>query len=684
MAAGRETISLSFQAELGDLKRQLGTLPGVTKKEAAAMVKELNTGFKQAERAAAKAAKANKKQFGKMTEDAKAVGAAIVGAAVAVGALTAHFVELSNELTDASARSGVATDTLAGLRLAAKASGQEFATFADALGAFPVKMTEAASGAGNAAIAFDRLKVSATDQNGALRSSEDVLRDLLSALGDVESQEERAALAAYALGEAAGPAFLQSGAIQNLDQYVALATTFGTSVGPEAAAAASDMARQMAILETVSLGQLQQLIASIGGPAGSLNDVLDTATVAVIGLGEIFSAVLATMSETVGMVIDGPLRALVMATNGEPVEALRILRETSDETFEGMLRFRFPAVAMYKGLSRGVENATDKIREFHKQTRDLATPAATPQGLPTSAQDGAGAAAGAGAGVGTSATDKAISDLDRLRQAQRKASEARLSERAKIQLAFEREQDVIFEAMKLAGDSDEVQAAIVVSQTERAIALADLKKRLDDEEMERQEAMAAKALQLNQQIAGSTADALGALASVAGAASAAMAEAGTKGAKKNAVLMFRVSKALALATIPLRIAEGLITAAAQPPPINGIQTATVLAAGAAQGIAVASSKPPTFDRGGIINAGTGDQVAAAVLPGEAILSREAVGNLGRGGVNALNSGGSAGSPVVVQMVYRHRVFDEFVQDNMSAPTPLSNAIRGSRVTGRRG
>ena len=63
MAAGRETISLSFQAELGDLKRQLGTLPGVTKKEAAEMVRELNTGFKQAERAAAKAAKANRRQF---------------------------------------------------------------------------------------------------------------------------------------------------------------------------------------------------------------------------------------------------------------------------------------------------------------------------------------------------------------------------------------------------------------------------------------------------------------------------------------------------------------------------------------------------------------------------------------------------------------------------------------------
>ena len=126
MAAGRETIALSFQADLGDLKKQLAQLDGITKKEAAQMVKDLNVGFKQAERAAAKAAKANKKQFQQMSASAKDVGAAIAGAAVAVGALTAHFVELSNELTNASAKSGVAVDTLAGLRLAAKSSGLEF------------------------------------------------------------------------------------------------------------------------------------------------------------------------------------------------------------------------------------------------------------------------------------------------------------------------------------------------------------------------------------------------------------------------------------------------------------------------------------------------------------------------------------------------------------------------------
>lgn len=137
MAAGRETISLSFQADLGDLKKQLASMQGVTKKEAAAMVRELNTGFKQAERAAAKAARANRKQFKQMANSAKLAGAAIVGVAGSVVALSQAFADLQNELADASARTGVAVETLAGLRLAAEGSGLEFRNLEAGLNKLP-------------------------------------------------------------------------------------------------------------------------------------------------------------------------------------------------------------------------------------------------------------------------------------------------------------------------------------------------------------------------------------------------------------------------------------------------------------------------------------------------------------------------------------------------------------------
>jgi hypothetical protein len=680
MAAGRETISLSFQAELGDLKRQLGQLDGITKKEAAAMVKELNVGFKQAERAAAKAAKANKRQFKDMADSAAMAGAAIVGVAGSVVALSQAFADLQNDLIDTSAKTGVAVDTLAGLRLAAEGSGLEFSALGEGLKALPKRMSDAARGTGEAAAAFKELGIAVVDTDGNLRTADEVLRETLSAIGDIEDPTERAALAIRALGESAGPAFIQSGAIDNLDAFVGLATEFGVDVGPKAAQSAADFQRSIALLKTVGIGELQDLVNAIGGEGG-MSDVLEAATVSVVFLGNVFAGVLSQISENVGEVISGPIRALAMALEGEPVEAARIFADTIDDTLIA-LASGMTGYTLAKGLAEGYEDAIKAVDSLRTKT------AALQSGAPQRVRGAPGAAAEGDAAAptvadGTEATDAAIRDLERLRAAQRKASEARLSERAKIELAYLRETEIIEAALDADADREELRAAMAAADGERLIALAALEEKLHEEKMERMRLEAEEAQRLNQQTVASTADALDALAGLAGTAATAMAEAGSAGARKNAALLFGVQKALAAAMIPLRLAEGLMTAAAQPPPINAIQSGTVIAAAAAQGIAIASAKPPTFDRGGIINAGTGDQVAAAVLPGEAILSREAVANIGEGGVNALNSGRGAGGPMVVQMVYRHRVFDEFVQDNISAPTPLGSALRGDRVTGRR-
>ena len=680
MAAGRETISLSFQAELGDLKRQLATLDGVTKKEAAAMVRELNTGFKQAERAAARAARANRKQFRQMADSAQMAAAAIAGAAASVVALSQAFADLQNELLDASARTGVAVETLAGLRLAAEGSGLEFRNLEAGLNRLPKSMADAARGTGAAARAFDALGVAVVDTEGELRSSEEVLQDTFEALSAIENPAEKAALAIDLLGQRAGPAFIQSGAIDNLDAFVGLATEFGVDVGPKAAQSAAQFQRSIALLKTVGIGELQDLVNAIGGDGG-MSDVLEAATVSVVFLGNVFAGVLAQISENVGEVISGPIRALSMALEGEPVEAARIFADTIDDTLIA-LASGVTGYTLAKGLAEGYEDAIKAVDSLRAKTAALQSGA--PQrvrGAPGAAAEGDTAAPTVAAG--TEATDAAIRDLERLRAAQRKASEARLSERAKIELAYLRETEVIEAALDADADREELQAAMAAADGERLIALAELDERLHQEKLERIKEAAEAARRENAAIAGSTADALGALSDVAGAAALAMAEAGTEGSRKNAMTLFRVQKALAASMIPLRLAEGLLTASAQPPPINSIQAATVVATAAAQGIAIASAKPPTFDRGGIINAGTGDQVAAAVLPGEAILSREAVANIGEGGVNALNSGRGAGGPMVVQMVYRHRVFDEFVQDNIRAPTPLGGALRGDRVTGRR-
>jgi hypothetical protein len=395
----------------------------------------------------------------------------------------------------------------------------------------------------------------------------------------------------------------------------------------------------------------------------------------------VFGSTFDSIADAYGKVL-GPIAEVAASlAEGDFAGALEAAKRNGLEFGEGLLRTTNMvglAATVAEGAIDGVAVGLERIEKLRKLADATGTP------VVSGAVPGAPAAAPTtGAAESTKQTDAAIRDLDRLRAAQQKASEARLSERAKIELSFEREIETIARAMQAGADLDEAQTAINVAQTERLIALADLKQRLHDEEMQRMRDEAAEAARLTQATVAATADAFGALSGLASTAATAMAESGSAGAKKNAQLMFGVSKALAAAMIPLRLAEALMTATAQPPPINGIMAATAIATAAAQTAAIASAKPPTFDRGGIVHGGTGDQVAASVLPGEAILSREAVANIGRQGVDDLNSGRGMGGPTVVQMVYRHRVFDEFVQDNISAPTPLGTALRGDRVTGRR-
>lgn len=58
-------IDVSFRADISNLTKQLGTLPGITEQEAKAMVKGLESNIKKAERAAVAAAKKSEKAWGK-------------------------------------------------------------------------------------------------------------------------------------------------------------------------------------------------------------------------------------------------------------------------------------------------------------------------------------------------------------------------------------------------------------------------------------------------------------------------------------------------------------------------------------------------------------------------------------------------------------------------------------------
>ena len=145
--------------------------------------------------------------------------------------------------------------------------------------------------------------------------------------------------------------------------------------------------------------------------------------------------------------------------------------------------------------------------------------------------------------------------------------------------------------------------------------------------------------------------------------------------------LYRLNQAAALATIIARTAEGIVTAASLPPPVDAIKFAAVGIANATALAQLATAKPPAFDiggtvgsgpRGGGIGAQTPDQVVIRALPGERVQSREEVAQRQAG----------PQIQVVAMPVYQH--FGRFVNDNLRQQGALRSSIQEGPRTYSRG
>ncbi len=156
---------------------------------------------------------------GKVAKAAFAAVAAAAGAAVtAIGALGKGIVDIGKKLgqlsVDTAARadeiltestiSGISTQTYQELAYAAELVDTSLETIQGSL--TKVTKSMASAGSGNKAMAanFKKLGVSVKDSNGHLRDSEDVFADVLDALGGIDNEAERDALAMSVLGKSAG------------------------------------------------------------------------------------------------------------------------------------------------------------------------------------------------------------------------------------------------------------------------------------------------------------------------------------------------------------------------------------------------------------------------------------------------------------------------------------------------
>ena len=385
MADVNKTVAINYSASTEQLEKALKKIPKITDKQATKAAGQLDKNFKKMESSADKTSKSVSQKMKKVGKSMAAVGASAAVAITGVVMLSQKFADLTNELVDASTKTGIAVETLAGLRLAAEGSGLGFASLEGGLIKFQGSIFEASQGSKSMSKIFNDLEVDVENlADGSLRSANDVFGDTVKALGEMEDETKRNALAMKLFGRTSGPALIQSGALENLESMTDLATEFGIAIDEGGIQSMAQFQRSMTEFETVGLGVMQNVVNSIAGP-NSLIMGLKGATQAIVYMGSLYGTVLAGISQQLAIPITMS-GALGMALGGNVEGALVVMGDLKRETalvasnffnmFEvagdKLQRFnelsdKTTAPQKMKSTGKGAKKAADELGKLNKE-----------------------------------------------------------------------------------------------------------------------------------------------------------------------------------------------------------------------------------------------------------------------------------------------------------------------------
>jgi hypothetical protein len=631
------TELITFKADISDLTDKLKGLPGITDKEAKSMVKALARQLKKTEKAASKAAKKNASSFDKMAKSADQTKESFGRLGAAAGKISPSIGGLVTGLGDMLGVAGALTNPVGAV--AAGVVGLGIVTTAGAAG-----VAALVAGMAAATLAADEL-IEELEKFGDFDG-------VLPPLSDAEiAGIERANAAVESLG-------------------LALKTSV-TMVGAEFAPV-MEVAATRALAVALAVLDARDGIEGLGeGAINAARRVLD------------FVQALDQIAEVVALVpgMNGVATAMEMAAVGADALELSIdaLVDVSDPYVDDAERM-ISAVQRIGNEATTTANAVDEMAVALAANQQLYGMLATT--IPGVAGEVLKLEL---------AYSKQVEQIDKLIAT---GGDAEMAAQTRAAL----EKQLVAETAQLYRDfhaeraqqiHDTESAAIAASEAIAAQERADAKEAQKRREAARDAEIAASTLMLETQLqAGS--DVANATATITGLIADKMAENGQEGA----LMMYRISQASALTQIGIDTAAGIMRAyASLPTPLALGASVGIGALGIAQAAVVASQPPPQVAHTGAMvgmgaiagGAGLGpDERMVRARIGEGILTPSAVRSVGGAdGVAALNSGVNMRQPIVVNQVYRGRVLDTAIQDQLGRTSALRRATAGTRPRGRR-
>ena len=641
-------IDLKVSADIGDLRRQLESIPGITAEQARLMVAELDRGYKKAEKAAAaagKATRASMKQAEEATRKAADAGK-----------------ELGDRFGDLGSGAGRLSGALDMLAPGLGSVGQAIADLAD--------VGEVAAGALGQVAAPALVALAAVGLT----------------LGSVVMHLEAQMLAEAEAARVMGTANAYARSELELQTTAALNLAVATGAMTEAQRTEADIRAQGAerlgtYLETLTATVEETRKAEIRNTEiaeaiGNVIDKLNLLNPQMWLLKSLMGDTLPTATELTKKFADfvgvtGKLEAAETSATAAHNVATEAVKKTRDAQLKA-------AAAKAKHTT-----ATKDLRaELQKSAADKEADAAATMLQKDATELGAEVERIMGEEFNRTATEAEKLQVRLL--ALQEATASLAAQGAEVDTS--RAQEVLTAQVAAAEEAARTKSSDDAKKAQEAQLDADIEfyaKRAEIANGAADVVSAYTQYKLDQQVQGyedavAAQDALGKGASEAEKKRAAddVAE-----KRKQAMIGFMIDKAAKLTQALTATALATINALSMPPAPNFVAAGLAAAGGAIQVATIAAARP-SFHSGGMADFAP-DEASAIVRRGEAVLSPAGRAAIGDDAIRAANGGMGGGQTIVVQQVYRHRVFDSFVRDNLRTRGPLSQALGSGNRAGQR-
>tara|TARA_R100000664_G_scaffold10808_3_gene17760 strand:- start:804 stop:2675 length:1872 start_codon:yes stop_codon:yes gene_type:complete len=623
MATESRDIKLSYKADISNLQRQLAEVPGITEKEAKAMAKALDRQLRKAEAAAKKAANASRKEFGKLKQEVDQTAESMKGLEDATGDTDSALMGVAGALDFINPKLADSTRMVA-----------EFSAGVEGMSRIGPIIKALTGPLGLGLLAVGTFALAWKDAADEMEAAEERMKAATKAAEDMQRVVS---------------GFKAAELTAELELAVALGEESAEMLKARNAQLRAEAASAGALTEATKLmRETQENLNKTQAEADRLRENRRSLSVKEIA-------------------------ALIELEKEE--ERLGSRLNKNKDVIDGINRRTANLAAKYLEAADANEKRgkasknTAKNKEKEAETTAKAAEAVDAYADALAREDAAMAK--------IAAQEQArIQAQQKLNQMIAAANDDALDGYDKIELEINNQ---ISQLKTLAKTSEDL---IGIDQAMAAIGERGIRElmRLRDEADARETEQAQQRLE---RIAAENEERRAGMVTLLSSTSesfATFSEMAAESSGKASIRLFRLSQAAAIGEVAMNTAEAITKVTAQLGILAPAGIAAVSALGAAQAAVIASESPPSFHAGM-----APDERNARLLQGEGVLSRQGVAAAGGAqAVRDLNNGNAGSGQIVVQNVYRHRVFDSFVQDNLNRAGPLRAALkRGSGRVGHK-